>query len=128
MSKVGKADKAGDSAAAADKSGSKLGEPGGSKAVGKAADKGDDMSGGSKAYGKPGDMSGGSKASGKSGDKGGGASPFAVLVEKVERLCARCDLLSRELKRARKENAELKAKNQKAKESLSALLTHLPKD
>lgn len=51
-----------------------------------------------------------------------------TLGEKIERLCARCDLLHRENKLLKKENLQLRTRNQKAKAQLQHLLTQLPKD
>ena len=50
-----------------------------------------------------------------------------TLTQKIERLCARCDLLAREVSRLKKENHKLREKNENAKAHLIALLRKLTK-
>ena len=59
---------------------------------------------------------------------GGSGGKFAELRELVERLCARCDALSREARDLRAENRRLRGRNAKAKAKLERLLLTLPRE
>lgn len=49
------------------------------------------------------------------------------LFEQIERLCARCDYLYREVSRLREENRQLRQRCENAKTGLTELLARLPR-
>lgn len=54
------------------------------------------------------------------------ADLLGALEQRVDLLCARCDALARELRRARKENRRLADSNALAKQKIRDIIARLP--